>query len=192
MKFASILLAVALAAGATPAAAFCMYRGELYAKTTLEQEFADSRYVVRAKVLSGVNVFSDEEDSWVMYELAALEVFKGAPPTTFRLFSYRNSGGFYLDGEHGPDVGGEYLLFLQRMEPGRTLPDQAKGALDVNYGCGWSRLWKEIRPEARRRLSILQARARLRDARGLDQRKAPPGSLRTGLLRDASPERRDQ
>mgnify|MGYP003704440609 CR=1 FL=1 len=52
MKLASILIAIAALAGASPAAGFCMYKGELYAKTTLEREFADARYVVRARVLS--------------------------------------------------------------------------------------------------------------------------------------------
>ncbi len=88
---------VLLAVPVSPSYGFCMYKDQLYAKTTLSQEFADSRWVVRAKVLAADDHWSDEEESWTIYRLEVLTTFKGAPPPRISLFTYRDSGGFYLD-----------------------------------------------------------------------------------------------
>ena len=133
-----ILLAVA-----SPSYGLCSYNGQLYAKTTLSREFVDSRWVVRAKVIAADDHWSDEEDSWTIYRLEVLTAFKGTPPSRISLFTYRDSGGFYLDKGMTHDVGGEYLLFLNTKFK-QTLPAKAKGATEVNYACGQSRPWSDV------------------------------------------------
>jgi hypothetical protein len=92
------------------AQALCVYHGKLYAKTTIHQEFADSRWVVRAKVVAAETHWSEDEASWTIYNLRVLTSFKGRPPAHVNLFTYRDSGGFYLDKGMANDLGGEYLL----------------------------------------------------------------------------------
>lgn len=51
--------------------------------------------------------------SGTVYRLQVVHRFKGDLPEQFAFSTERNSGGFYLDNDSGgPDVGGEYLLFL--------------------------------------------------------------------------------
>jgi len=52
MNLRWLLGATALTAMPSPADALCIHNGELYAKTTLEQEYREARWGVRARVLS--------------------------------------------------------------------------------------------------------------------------------------------
>ena len=145
----------------SPAHGLCIYHGVDNAKTTLEQEFRDSRWVVRAKVLSAKDRWLDEGDSWTIYELEVLHDYKGKPPKRLRFFTYRDSGGFYMDRPWvdlpaGHDVGGEYLLFLDRFPAQHAAPRAAKGAVFVNYNCGVSARWPEVRQSDRRLLAKLE------------------------------------
>jgi hypothetical protein len=45
-----IALAAGFAVAGSSARALCTYKGQMYAKTTLAEEFADAKWVVRAKV----------------------------------------------------------------------------------------------------------------------------------------------
>jgi len=125
----------------------------MYAKTTLSEEFADAKWVVQAKVLAADEHWSDEDYSWTIYHLQILTAFKGKPPLRIRMFTYRDSGGFYLDKGMNADLGGVYLLFLDPVSPGD--PDQARGATEVNYACGQSKTWGEVSAEDQKRLSEL-------------------------------------
>ena len=147
--------AALLAASASAAQAVCIYHGQLYVRTTLDQEFRDARWVVRARVVSGLSFWSDESESWTRYRLEVVHSYKGTIPRRFDFFTERNSGGFYLDAEGStPDIGGEYLLFLVSL-PHRAGPPEARRALWVNYNCGQSRSWREVTSAQRRRLQLL-------------------------------------
>lgn len=156
----------ALAAGAVIASppgahALCIYNGVDSAKTTIPQEFQDSTWVIRAKVLAAEDHWSDETDSWTTYELEVLHAYKGKPSKRLRFFTYRDSGGFYLDRPSvdlpaGHDIGGEYLLFLDPLPVQRDAPSAAKGAVFVNYSCGASSAWADVRPSDRRKLRRLE------------------------------------
>jgi hypothetical protein len=161
-RFAPWLIAATLSLIAAPAAqALCVYRGELYARTTAEQEFADAAWVVKARVLSAVSGGPTAEiDPWTVYQLEVLTAFKGDPPARITVFTERNSGGFYMDrGGDGPDIGQEYLLFLQPLDAARARPAAARGALRINYSCGQSRPWREVDAAAQDRLGALTAGA---------------------------------
>lgn len=157
---AALLLAIA---PASPAAALCIYKGVDNATTTLSQEFRDSRWVVRARVLSGFDgaVEADSPDAgmrFTVYRLAVVRAYKGRPAPRLTFFTERNSGGFYMDRPWrrlpgGHDVGGQYLLFLNPIPPFPGRPAAARSPVFVNYSCGQSRLWREVRPPARRRLA---------------------------------------
>lgn len=139
---------------ASPAQAVCS--GE-----TLQQEFRQADVVVRARMVSEVNTWNDEPSTsfrarWgdggpvVLYNLRALEIFKGAPGSRISFFQERNSGAFYLD----PDK--DYLLFLNYIPPYAGRPTAARGAMHVRYACGQSKLWSEVQMRdlvALRRLS---------------------------------------
>jgi hypothetical protein len=149
--FAASLLVLAPA----PAAAFCSYHGEMYAETTLDQEFRDARWVVRGRVLSG-QTSRTEGETWTLYRLDVVESLKGDLAGQFTFFTERNSGGFYMDdGMSGPDVGRTYLLFLIPDPRAQTRPREAAGALWVNYPCGQSRRWDELTPTEVTRLRAL-------------------------------------
>jgi hypothetical protein len=146
-RLAPWLIAAVLSLTAAPAAqALCLYRGAMDARTTLQQEFADAPVVVRARVISAVSGGpTAETDPWTVYELEVVSTFKGDPPMRVSVFTERNSGGFYMDlGGDGPDVGQDYLLFLQPLDSARDGPAVARGALGVNYSCGQSRPWREV------------------------------------------------
>jgi len=108
----------------------------MYVKTTLAQEFADARWVVRAKVMAADDHWSDEDESWTIYHLQVSTAFKGMPPPRIEMFTYRNSGGFYLDKAMNANLGGEYLLFLNPISSEEGLPSAARGIAEVNYACG--------------------------------------------------------
>jgi hypothetical protein len=154
------LASVALAMSATSAQALCVHNGALYAKTTPAQEFAESRWVVRARVESGHSYFG-RPTSWTLYRLRLIHAFKGAPPTHFRFYTRRDSGGFYMDGARGrPDVGRDYLLFLNPGEVATEDPPMARGAMWVNYECGASKPWGEVTAVERKRLAAMERRGR--------------------------------
>ncbi|MFZ5670796.1 MAG: hypothetical protein ACOY4K_15015 [Pseudomonadota bacterium] len=146
MSARAVVLAAAFSAlAATPAGSFCMYDGEMYAKTTVRQEFADSPVVVRAKVLAArdLSPWGDDGERGTLYTLAVEQSFKGNPPATITYFSERNSGGFYVD------TGATYLLFLTTYD--RPVWRRFIGdAYAVNYPCGQSLPWSDI-PGADRR-----------------------------------------
>ena len=164
MKCRLFILVLVAAVAGSPAHGLCIYHGVDNAKTTLAQEFRDSRWVVRAKVLSARDRWLDQGDSWTTYELEVVRDYKGAPPKRLRFFTYRDSGGFYMDRPWvdlpaGHDIGGEYLLFLDPFPAQRGAPRAAKGAVFVNYTCGVSRRWAEVR-QSDRRLLVRLARSR--------------------------------
>jgi hypothetical protein len=149
---AGILLAL-ISGYALKADALCIYRGKLYAKTTLEQEFRDSTVVVEAKVISSGDTFEDDEPG-VIYRVQIAQWFKGKTPNVIKDFSERDSGGFYLD------VGTDYLLFLNLIsdQEAAAHPSWRKAAPDAmmaNYSCGQSRAWANVPPEDRRKLAAL-------------------------------------
>jgi hypothetical protein len=147
--------AIAVAFSAHSANAVCIYHGKMSAKTTLAQEFADSQWVVRVKVLSAENHWSLEDDSWTIYHLQVVTAFKGNPGARIDMFTHRDSGGFYLDKGMANDLGGEYLLFLDPVSHRESAPDAARDATEVNYSCGQSGAWKALSLRERRKLLTL-------------------------------------
>lgn len=142
-------LAPALAfAPLSQAKALCIYKGDLYAKTTMAQEYADSHWVVRARVTSETNSWTDariddDEAPWTTYRIEVLEAFKGGPPHTMTVFTWNDSGGFYLGPKNGAprDPYEEYLLFLNPTGRFTDAPPEAAGTAMVNYNCGQSKPW---------------------------------------------------
>lgn len=157
-RLAPWLIAALLSMTAAPAAqALCIYQGELYARTTLQQEFADAPVVVKARLVSAASGGpTDDIGPWTVYRLEVFSTFKGDPPREITVFTERNSGGFYMDrGGEGPDVGQDYLLFLQPLDAARAAPAAARGAMVVNYSCGQSGRWQDVDPAARTALRLL-------------------------------------
>lgn len=154
-----VLTTALLFGGAAPAAALCLYKDVSGYRTTIAEEFADSTWVARARVRSGEYHPDDGGQSWSLYRLEVLETFKGAPPREIIFFTERNSGGFYLD-SHGatPDVGGDYLLFLNPTPPHLRRPHEPRGAAFVNYACGQSGRWDEVSAADRAALARLARR----------------------------------
>ncbi|MEA3015504.1 MAG: hypothetical protein QOI38_226, partial [Sphingomonadales bacterium] len=112
--------------------------------TTLEQEFAESRWVVLARVESALDHRPDDGAAWTLYRLRVLRTYKGRLPARFGFFTDRNTGGFYMDRPwEGHDIGGDYLLFLNPRTRGGD-PPAARGATFVNYTCSRSRPWAEV------------------------------------------------
>ncbi len=157
-----LLVAAALALTGPPAArALCIYKGELYATTTIPQEFADSRWVVRARVTAQTDSWVDagpdyDEAPWTTYRIEVLEVFKGDAPREMTVFTWRDSGGFYLEPRgrrFDPDL--EYLLFLEPTPDWTDAPREAGGTVSVNYSCGQSKPWLDVPlPDLSRLLSL--------------------------------------
>ena len=84
---------------------------------------------------------------------------KGAPPKRFSFYTRRDSGGFYLDaGDGRPEVGHDYLLFLNPAPLSREDPTIVRGAMWVNYECGESKPWANVGTIERKRLSIFERR----------------------------------
>ena len=69
--------------------ALCSDKGQMYAKTTIAEEFADSKCVVRAKVLAAADHWSDEDESWTIYQVQVLTAFKGNPRSRMQMFTDR-------------------------------------------------------------------------------------------------------
>jgi hypothetical protein len=159
-----LILYISLTLVPSPAAALCSYNGVDNAKTTVAQEFRDSKWVVRARVLSAVDGLmgrgSDKGMSYTVYRLRVVRAYKGKPPTQLKFFTERDSGAFYMDRAwvplpRGHDVGTDYLLFLNPIEPFRGEPSVEKGSVFVNYSCGQSKRWSEVPQASRRRLQSL-------------------------------------
>ena len=146
--------------------AACIYNGELDARTTIAREFTDSDWVVRGRVVSTIDnwadeTFADGEEPWTLYRVQIVERFKGDLPVEVNVFTHRNSGGFYMDRPwEGPDIGGEYLLFLRPASGLPSLPDVAMDGMVVNYNCGQSKPWAEVRSAGRSELAMLARTAR--------------------------------
>ncbi len=138
--------------------ALCIYHGKMYAKTTVAQEFADSQWVVRVKVVAADDHWSDEDDSWTIYHLQVLTAYKGKPPARIEMFTYRDSGGFYLDKGLANNLGGEYLLFLDPISHEDSAPASAENATEVNYSCGQSKAWNALTGSERQELLRLSHR----------------------------------
>ncbi len=142
-----LMIAALTLAPLSQAKALCIYNGELYAKTTMAQEFADSRWVVRARVVSETNSWTDaridDEAPWTTYRIEVLEAFKGDPPRTMTVFTWNDSGGFYLGPKNGEprNLYAEYLLFLNPTKRFTDAPPEASGTAMVNYNCGQSKPW---------------------------------------------------
>jgi hypothetical protein len=147
--------------------AVCYYKGEWNKRTTLREEYVDSKWVARVRVLSAIDGVvepgkPDAGMSWTVYRLKVVERFKGRPPGEIKFFTDRNSGGFYMDRPwvplpRGHDVGGEYLLFLNPIEPHPHRPSASAAAAFVNYSCGQSREWRQVSRESRLLLRKLAA-----------------------------------
>lgn len=139
----AVFAALGLSAlAASPARALCIYNGEFNVKTTFEQEFADSRWVVRAKVIGVDTHWSDGGEPWVLYRLEITESLKGEAPRRLDFFTTRDSGGFYLDEDDRSfdDSTNDWLLFLNPSAQDLAPP----GAVFVNYSCGRSARWGEL------------------------------------------------
>jgi hypothetical protein len=129
----------------------------------VRQEFREADVVVRATLVSELNVWDDEPSAsfraqWgdsanvVLYRLKVLETFKGKPGSRIRFFEERNSGAFYLD------VDKEYLLFLNYIRPYKGRPRAADGAVKVRYACGQSKPWHDVQPATLKFLRALSAK----------------------------------
>ncbi len=147
----------------TAAHAVCFYKGELYYKTTLREEYEDARWVVRARMIEETNswdrvkvpVSEPEEAPWTIYRIEVLETFKGDAPQTMTVFTLRDSGGFYLEPRVGEATVEEVLLYLVPTQSGPDVPSQAAGSASVNYSCGQSRPWSEVSQDDREALAVL-------------------------------------
>lgn len=76
----------------SPADALCIYHGVDNARTTLEQEFEDSRWVVRAHPISADYHWANVGENWTLYSLRVVHRFKGNLPQRFRFYTKRDSG----------------------------------------------------------------------------------------------------
>jgi opacity protein-like surface antigen len=149
--------AAALMLVATAAHAVCEYRGVMGAQSTIAQEFEDSQWVVRVAVFGGDYHWSDEGESWTTYRLKVLQSYKGQSPAQITLFTMRDSGGFYLDGDNAtPDLDHEYLLFLNPL----ALDRPPRDARQVNYSCGKSGRWDVVPAADRAELARLSSSPR--------------------------------
>jgi hypothetical protein len=153
MRFLSILMA-ALLSFAPYANALCIYKDQMYAKTTLEQEFSDSSLVVRGNIISSQNIVPSDPEAelGVRYKVRIDQIYKGKSPTIFDYYSERNSGGFY------PGVGKKFLLFLNPASS-TVITEESAGTMVINYNCGQSRDWKDVSVGDRKKLAILSAQA---------------------------------
>lgn len=141
------LVAGLLMCVSAPASALCIYAGKDNVKTTIEQEFSDSQWVVRAHVEAADYHWSDAGESWTVYHLRVVTTFKGLLSKRLSLFTFRDSGGFYLDAAGagaGPDFDHDYLLFLSPMTYRKSDPAASRSAVWINYNCGQSKEWSEL------------------------------------------------
>lgn len=164
MRIVFLISSIAALLAAAPANALCFYtKADFYAGkarsyTTIAQEFRDSRWVVRARAVSA-RYNSADGDSWTLYTVRVLDRFKGPSIRTMRVFTYRDSGGFYLDkGLDTPDRANDYLLFLNPAT--QVLPRGVRNVVQVNFNCGQSKPWKELSRADLAKLDMLAGRSR--------------------------------
>ena len=164
MRVLFLIGSIAALLAAAPANALCFYtKADFYAGkarsyTSIPQEFRDSRWVVRARVINA-RYHSTDSDSWTLYTVRVLDRFKGRSTHAMRVFTYRDSGGFYLDkGPSSPDRANDYLLFLNPAT--QVLPRGMRNVVQVNFSCGQSRPWKELTRTDLAKLDLLAGRSR--------------------------------
>lgn len=150
---------------AMPAQAICIYRGVLYAKSTVTGEVRESSLVIKGTVIETYDIEpADPEgalDSYAVARIRVDEVFKGAAGREVFLISERNSGGFYVD----PGV--QYLLFLgPPVRAGWSNGYDPEAIAEVqllprprfiNHSCGQSVPWAEL-GEPRRKVLAYETR----------------------------------
>ncbi|MBS0295078.1 MAG: hypothetical protein JSR45_02120 [Proteobacteria bacterium] len=131
-----------------------MYDNVLYAKTTVRQEFRDSRLVVRGRVLSNRYRDDDAKDiAGIVSRFRVDEVFKGRAHGVITIYTERSSGAYYLDDAK------EYLLFLQPLQSSSWAKNYPNpDAKVVNYSCGQSRPWGQVGWRSRVLLTKLSGR----------------------------------
>jgi hypothetical protein len=132
------------------ARSLCVYKDEMNAKTTIREEFRDSKWVIRARVLAVNSQWENytTDVPWTIYSLAVVQSFKGQAPRHLTMFTFRDSGP-------SSDIGGEYLLFLDPVANEPDLPREAHQSTEVNYSCGQSKPWRNISPSEKQKLSKL-------------------------------------
>lgn len=151
----ALFATIALLFSSVPAQAFCQYQGTLYAKTTLEQEYRDARWVVRARVVREQAYDSEacHDCPGRLYNLEVVHRYKGDIAQKFSFYTQQNSGGFYLD--QGADaIGSEWLLFLNPGPWGVNDPPAARSAAWINYSCGQSKKWNAV--DSRQRAELMR------------------------------------
>jgi len=150
---AAVLLVSAHPIAAQQTSVLCIYGGELFAKTTLEQEFRDSQLVVKGEVVSSEDI--DHPYPGVFYRIKITQIFKGNPAATLVDYSPRDSSGFYLKTRT------EFLLFLNPIDRADSViylgpwAPNFPGTMMVNYSCGQSRPWAKVPEADRKRLNAL-------------------------------------
>jgi len=164
MRVLFLIGSIAALLAAAPANALCFYtKADFYAGkarsyTSIPQEFRDSRWVVRARVINA-RYHGTDSDSWTLYTVRVLDRFKGPSTHAMRVFTYHDSGGFYLDkGLNSPDRANDYLLFLNPAT--QVLPRGMRDVVQVNFSCGQSRPWKERTRTDLAKLDLLAGRSR--------------------------------
>ncbi len=160
----SLAAILAFTTYAPVATALCSYNKVLYAKTTVEQEYRDSKWVAQVRVVSAKDNFTDRQDGpWSLYRLQVLKVFKGMPPNPVPFLTYRNSGGFYFEGAGAgashADIGRIYLVFLNPALPFSGQPKIERGTAFVNYACGQSKRWIDVTKPEKQSLERLSTAA---------------------------------
>jgi len=85
MPWRTLAALVCIVAQAAPANAFCWYGGVDNAHISMNREFADSRWVVRARVLAAKDGETasgpNSGEGWTAYRLQVLRAYKGQPPS---------------------------------------------------------------------------------------------------------------
>lgn len=94
-----LLFAALLLIPARSAEALCIYSGVADARTSLGQEYADARWIVRDRVVGAADgaVETGRPNAgmpWTLCQLRVIRSYKGEAPQRIRLFAMRSSGGF--------------------------------------------------------------------------------------------------
>lgn len=157
--FRALLAFATVMALASPAHAYCEYRGVPNGKSSLTGEFRESTWVVRARVTRGRIYYRCHDCPGRLYDLEIISTYKGNLPGRFSFYTPQNSGGFYLN-QGKASVGSEWLLFLNPGRWNAAHPKAARGATWVNYPCGQSQEWRTVGPKTRQRLLQLAVHRR--------------------------------